>query len=62
MTETTIKKQVTYVINGVKQVQTISVPMTDDEILEARTKSLKVLIAQWTATDQDKEDLFLLTA
>ncbi len=51
-------KTLEYYVNWEKV--SVVVDMTDDEIVWARILALKVLVANWTATEEEKKELELL--
>lgn len=61
ITEITKTKKIKYLVNGEKEIRIVEVPLTDEERIEARINALRLLVATWQATAQDREDLSLLT-
>lgn len=60
MDELTTTKTIKYVINGETEIKTVNVPMTDDDVIQSRINALKILVAKWEATQEEKEELQLL--
>jgi len=56
----TITKTIEYYINGEKVTKEVEYTLTDNEVINARIQALKLLVANWTATDDDKDELTLL--
>lgn len=49
-----------FLADGEVQIKELEVPMTNDEIIESRIKAIRLLIAKWEATQEEKEELALL--
>lgn len=53
-----MEKKVKYYINW--KLTEVVLPMTDDDVINAKIKELKLLVAKWTATEEEKKELELL--